>query len=79
MEDRVAEQRRWQPRMDGGGIIAVGTSDTTTTPNATYLLSARSGKILRTLVQGRSFGQSVFADDWLFCANSNGVFAWVLK
>jgi len=64
------------PSMDGGGVIAVGTYDTTTTPNATYLLSAGTGTILRTLVQGTAFAQSVFADDWLFCANSNGVFAW---
>jgi outer membrane protein assembly factor BamB len=67
------------PSMDGGGVIAVGTFDTTATPNATYLLSASSGKILRTIVQGTAFAQSVFADDWLFCANSNGVFAWGLK
>ena len=67
------------PSMDGGGVIAVGTYDTTTTPNATYLLSARTGKILRTLVQGTAFAQSAFADDRLFCANSNGVFAWGLK
>jgi outer membrane protein assembly factor BamB len=67
------------PAMDGGGVIAVGTYDATTTPNATYLLSASSGKILRTLLQGTAFAQSVFADGWLFCANSNGVFAWALK
>jgi outer membrane protein assembly factor BamB len=67
------------PTMDGGGVIAVGTYDTTTTPNATYLLDAGNGTILRTLVQGTAFAQSVFADNWLFCANSNGVFAYGLK
>jgi outer membrane protein assembly factor BamB len=66
------------PTMDGGGVIAVGTFDASTT-NATYLLSASSGQILRTLVQGTAFAQSVFADNWLFSANSNGVFAWGLK
>jgi outer membrane protein assembly factor BamB len=68
------------PTMDGGGVISVGTyADTTTTPNATYLLNASSGQILRTLVQGTAFAQSVFADNWLFVANSNGVFAYGLK
>ena len=68
------------PTMDGGGVIAVGTyADTTTTPNATYLLNAASGKILQTLVQGTAFAQTVFADNWLFVANSNGVFAYGLK
>jgi outer membrane protein assembly factor BamB len=67
------------PTMDGGGVIAVGTYDTTATPNATYLLNASSGKILRTLVQGTAFAQSVFADNWVFVANSNGVFAYGLK
>jgi outer membrane protein assembly factor BamB len=67
------------PTMDGGGVIAVGTYDTTTTPNATYLLDASNGAILRTLVQGTAFAQSVFADNWLFVANSNGVFAYGLN
>jgi outer membrane protein assembly factor BamB len=67
------------PTMDGGGVIAVGTFDTTSTPNATYLLNAGSGKILRTVVQGTAFAQSVFAGNWLFIANSNGVFAYGLK
>ena len=68
------------PAMDGGGVIAVGTyADTATTPNATYLLNASSGQILQTLVQGTAFAQSVFADNWLFVANSNGVFAYGLN
>jgi outer membrane protein assembly factor BamB len=67
------------PTMDGGGVIAVGTYDTTTTPNATYLLSASSGAILQTVVQGTDFAQNVFADNWLFVANSNGVFAYGLN
>ena len=67
------------PTMDGGGVIAVGTYDTTSIPNATYLLNASSGAILQTLVQGTAFAQSVFADNWLFVANSNGVFAYGLK
>lgn len=64
------------PTMDGGGVIAVGTYDSTATPNATYLVSAGTGKILRNLVMGTDFAQSVFADNWLFTANTNGVYAW---
>ena len=67
------------PTMDGGGVIAVGTYDTTSIPNATYLLNASSGKILETLAEGTAFAQTVFADNWLFVANSNGVFAYGLK
>jgi outer membrane protein assembly factor BamB len=64
------------PAMDGGGVLAVGTYDTEPTPNATYLIDAATGKILRNLVVGEDFAQSVFADDWLFTANQHGVYAW---
>ena len=64
------------PAMDGGGVLAVGTYDTEPTPNATYLIDAATGKILRNLVVGEDFAQSVFADDWLFTANQYGVYAW---
>lgn len=63
--------------MDGGGVIAVGTYDSSKTPNAVYLLNARTGKIVRTLIKGSSdFAQSVFADGRLFTANGTGVYAW---
>ena len=64
------------PTMDGGGVLAVGTYDYNPTPNATYLIDAANGKILRDLVTGEDFAQSVFADDWLFSANQYGVYAW---
>jgi outer membrane protein assembly factor BamB len=68
------------PTMDGAGVIAVGTYDYTAQTgwngNATYLVNAANGDILRNLVSGLVFGQSVFADNWLFTANSNGVYAW---
>jgi outer membrane protein assembly factor BamB len=65
------------PTMDGGGVIAVGTYDSSTTPNAVYLVSARTGKIVRTLIKGSDdFAQSVFADGRLFTANGTGVYAW---
>jgi outer membrane protein assembly factor BamB len=67
------------PTMNGGGVIAVGTYDASATPNATYLVSGSDGKILRTLVTGMDFAQSVFAYGGLFTANTNGVYAWVLK
>ncbi len=64
------------PTMDGGGVLAVGTYDSNPTPNATYLIDAANGKILRKLVIGADFAQSVFADNWLFIANQYGVYAW---
>jgi outer membrane protein assembly factor BamB len=64
------------PTMDGGGVIAVGTYDDSSIPNATYLIDAANGKVLRTLVKATDFAQSVFANGWLFTANANGVFAW---
>jgi outer membrane protein assembly factor BamB len=67
------------PTMDGGGVVAVGTYDDGPTPNATYLVDAATGKILRNLVSGWDFGQSVFADGCLFTANTNGVYAWGLE
>jgi outer membrane protein assembly factor BamB len=64
------------PAMDGGGVIAVGTYDSSSTPNATYLVSAATGRIIRRLVRGTDFAQTVFAGGWLFTANSNGVSGW---
>lgn len=66
------------PTMNGAGVIAVGTYDFTNNWNYTYLINAATGKIIRRLVAGRDFAQSVFADGWLFTANSNGVYAWGL-
>jgi hypothetical protein len=65
------------PTMNGAGVIAVGTYDFTDNWNYTYLIDAATGKIIRRLVKGRDFAQSVFADGWLFTANNNGVYAWV--
>lgn len=65
------------PTMDGGGVIAVGTYDSSSIANAVYLVSARTGKIIRTLIRGSNdFAQSVFADGRLFTANGTGVYAW---
>ena len=49
--------------MDGGGVIAVGTYDSSTTPNAIYLVKAATGRIVRALLKGSyDFAQSVFAE-----------------
>ena len=64
------------PSMDGGGVLAVGTFDTASNPNATYLIDAANGTILRQLVDDQEFAQSAFADNWLFTANYSGVYAW---
>ncbi len=64
------------PSLDGRGVLAVGTYDFTSTPNATYLVDAANGKILKNLVRGADFAQSVFADGLLFTANDSGVYAF---
>jgi outer membrane protein assembly factor BamB len=67
------------PSLDGAGVLAVGTYDFTTTPNAIYLVNAATGRIIRTLLTGGyDFAQCVFADGRLFGANSNGVYSWGL-
>ncbi len=67
------------PSLDGAGVLAVGTFDSTATPNETYLLNAHTGAILNTLVEGYDFAQSTFANGWLFTANDNGMYAWAPK
>lgn len=67
------------PSLDGAGVIAVGTYDFTATPNAVYLISAATGRILRRLIIGGfDFAQSVFAEGHLFTANDTGLYAWGL-
>ncbi len=64
------------PSSDRGGVIAVGTYGDGAARNAVYILSARSGKIIRTLVEGFDFAQATFADGRLFTVNAFGVYAW---
>ena len=66
------------PTLDGGGVLAVGTYDFSS-PNATYAIAARSGRILRTVAHGMDFAQNVFAGNWLFTANANGLYAFALR
>jgi outer membrane protein assembly factor BamB len=64
------------PTMDGGGVIAAGTYGPSTTA-AIYLVSAATGQIVQTLALGAdNFGQSVFANGWLYMANADGVYGW---
>jgi len=64
------------PTLDGAGVLAVGTYDSGSAADRTYLIGAASGRILRRLGVGKDFAQSVFADGWLFTANVNGVYGW---
>lgn len=68
------------PSLDGAGLLAVGTYDTSSRPNAVYMINAATGRIVRTLrVAGFNFAQSVFAEGHFYTANNNGVFAWGLR
>ena len=64
--------------LDGSGVVAVGTYDKSKTPDATYLINATTGKVIRALIEGTDFAQSAFAGGRLFTANSTGVYAWGL-
>jgi outer membrane protein assembly factor BamB len=63
------------PTMDGGGVLAVGSYQSISAPNAIYLIDAATGNIIQTLSMGTAFAQTVFANNWLFGATSDGVFA----
>ena len=73
------------PTMDGAGVLAVGTYAAGTTLGV-YLVNATSGEILppagspagSPLISGATFGQPVFAENEIFIANSNGVYAYGL-
>jgi outer membrane protein assembly factor BamB len=67
------------PSLDGAGVIAVGTYDTSQVPNAVYLINAANGRIIRTLLAGGyDFAQSAFAQGRLYVANTNGLYAFGL-
>ena len=64
------------PALDGGGVLTIGTFSGS--PSGVFLIDAFSGAVVDWLTSGSTFGQSVFASDRLFTANSNGVAAWGL-
>ena len=73
------------PTMDGAGVLAVGTYTTgtnglflidTTTTHA--ILSPAGSPAGSPFTSGATFGQSVFAENEIFTANSTGVYAFGL-
>ena len=64
------------PALDAGGVLAAGTY--AGPASGVYLIDASDGTAIEQLTTGSTFGQSVFASDMLFTANSNGVAAWGL-
>jgi polyvinyl alcohol dehydrogenase (cytochrome) len=64
------------PTLDGGGVLTAGTHGGASP--GVDLIDATSGAVIEQLTAGVTFGQSVFASDLLFTANSNGVAAWGL-
>jgi outer membrane protein assembly factor BamB len=62
------------PTLDGGGVLTAGTY--TGSDPGVFLINAATGAVIRQLTTGLTFGQSVFAHDWLFTATSDGVAAW---
>jgi len=65
------------PALDGGGVLTAGTFGGS--PAGVFLIDAASGAVIEQLTTGATFGQSVFASNRLFTANSNGVAAWGLS
>ncbi len=77
-ETVVAGNVLGSPTLDGGGVIAAGIRGSQTR-NGVELLDASTGSIIEQLVPGSVFAQSVFADNSLFCATDNGLYAFGLK
>jgi outer membrane protein assembly factor BamB len=61
------------PGMDGTGLIAAASYGSTTNQNGVFLINASNGQILKTIPYAKSntFGQPVFADNYLFIASAN--------
>ena len=62
------------PALDGGGVLTAGTYNGSAP--GVFLLNAATGAVIKRLTAGLTFGQSVFAHDWLFTATSDGVAGW---
>jgi outer membrane protein assembly factor BamB len=60
------------PGMDGSGVIAAASYRSTTNQNGVWLIDASTGTILKTFSYSSSntFGQPVFADNYLFVAST---------
>jgi outer membrane protein assembly factor BamB len=69
------------PTLDGGGVVAAATYNSSTkSNNGVYLLNAATGAIVRVIhTHQREFAQPVFADGYLFITTQdNGLFAYRL-
>jgi polyvinyl alcohol dehydrogenase (cytochrome) len=69
------------PGMDGAGVIAAQSYGSTTNQNGVWLIDAATGQILNTisLTKSNTFGQPVFADNYLFIAStSDGLRAYTV-
>lgn len=64
------------PTMDGGGVVAAGTYGASGSPDGIYLIDAATGGVVQDMQDGTVFAQTVFANNWLFGATSDGLFAW---
>jgi PQQ-like domain len=65
------------PALDGGGLLTAGAYGAA--PNGgVYLIDAATGVIVRELTTGKTFAQSVFANNSLYTATSSAVTAWGL-
>lgn len=60
------------PGMDGSGVIAAASYGSTTGQNGVFLISASTGKLLKTIpyYKASTFGQPVFADGYLIVAST---------
>jgi len=64
------------PTLNGGGVIAVGSYDPSTTANAVTLINKSTGAIIRTVdssTSGLYFAQPVFANGWLYTSRIGGL------
>jgi outer membrane protein assembly factor BamB len=66
------------PGMDGAGVIAAQSYRSSANKNGVFLISASSGKLLRTIPYGKTsiFAQPVFADNYLLVASGVGLTAY---
>ena len=79
VDGQAGEKIQWSveigsPTLNGAGVVAAGTYDTTDpATNAVYLVDADDGTILRTIaVTSPVFAQPVFAGTHLFVAATDG-------
>ena len=60
------------PALDGGGVLAVASFGSTTSQNGVFLLNASTGQLIKTIsfAKASTFGQPVFADNYLIVAST---------